>query len=126
MGKDDIKKHEFKKGQSGNPKGRPRGSLSLSAILKKYLDQELDITDPITKQQVKKRIGDIINLKLLAKAMQGDTKAIDMIYDRIEGKPIFKHEGKVEGDGTNIIILKDGYNLQADPKTKRGSQLPNG
>ena len=37
-GADNIKKHEFKKGQSGNPKGRPVGSKNRSTIVKKWLE----------------------------------------------------------------------------------------
>ena len=38
MAKADIKKHEFKKGKSGNPKGRPKGSKNRSTLAKKWLE----------------------------------------------------------------------------------------
>jgi len=66
----------FKPGQCGNPKGRPKGSKSLTGILRAYMDKELEIDDPIEKKRVKKRIGDIINLKLISNAIKGDDRAI--------------------------------------------------
>ena len=37
------KKHQFKKGASGNPTGRPKGKKSLTSDLQKILDQEMTI-----------------------------------------------------------------------------------
>jgi len=77
---------EFKPGESGNPNGRPVGSISLTTTLKKLLDYEIEVVDPISNEKVKKPIYELINLQLLSKAIKGDTKAIDMVFDRIEGK----------------------------------------
>ena len=38
MAKEDIAKYEFKKGVSGNPKGKPKGTLNRSTIAKKWLE----------------------------------------------------------------------------------------
>ena len=38
MGKEDIKKHKFKKGQSGNPKGRAKGSKNVKTQLRELLE----------------------------------------------------------------------------------------
>lgn len=40
-GWDNIKPYQFKPGQSGNPSGRPKGTVSLKEYAKKYL-RELD------------------------------------------------------------------------------------
>ena len=47
-GADNIKKHEFKKGQSGNPAGRPVGSKNRSTIAKKWLETPEQFKNPIT------------------------------------------------------------------------------
>jgi hypothetical protein len=80
----------FKPGQCGNPKGRPKGSKSLTGILRAYMDKELEIDDPIEKKRVKKRIGDIINLKLISNAIKGDDRAIKQVFERLEGMPTQK------------------------------------
>ena len=77
----------FKPGQSGNPKGKPKGTMSLTANLRKLMEKEIDVTDPITKETGKKKIGEIINLRLIANAIKGDARSIKLVQERLEGKP---------------------------------------
>lgn len=84
MNPENLKGHEFKPGESGNPTGRPIGARSLSTILREMLDEEIEIIDGATK--TKKKFSDIIVRKLLKKANDGDIRAIQEIFDRMEGK----------------------------------------
>lgn len=82
---ENIEPHKFKPGTSGNPAGRPVGARSLSTILKEMLEEEVPVNidgQPATKKQMK----EIIIRKLLKGASDGDTKAINTIFDRTEGK----------------------------------------
>lgn len=36
---------QFKKGQSGNPKGRPKGSRNVANIYQDLLEEELNVTE---------------------------------------------------------------------------------
>jgi hypothetical protein len=89
---------KWKKGESGNPDGRPKGSLSAKTIIKKWLELEDDWVNPVTKEKVKMTQYDIIALQQIAKARRGDTKAFDSVLDRVEGKP--KQEIDVNQDIT--------------------------
>src|SRR5262249_25170453 len=64
---------QFKKGQSGNLKGRPKGSRNLSSELRKVL------TDPVIVQMDGKRrcVPAILALQrvLLSRALKGDQRA---------------------------------------------------
>jgi len=98
MGKEDIQKHEFKKGESGNPNGRPKGSLNRSTIVKKWLSAQEDATNPITSVKEAMSQEDIITLALIKKARKGDTSAYKALMDSGYGAP----KQEVESLITNI------------------------
>lgn len=87
----------FQPGQSGNPKGRPKGSRNLSAILKDMLDQDVEEDGEMVK------FSDAIVKRLIQKANKGDIKAIQEIFDRTEGKA--KQEIKNENFNYNSSEL---------------------
>ena len=68
----------FKKGQSGNPKGRPKRAKCIPDILRK-------ITAEKDKSGVTK-LNLILN-NVVNEAIKGDTWSIQFIADRMEGKP---------------------------------------
>lgn len=94
MGKEDIKGHEFKKGESGNPNGRPKGSLNRSTIVKRWLSALEDAKNPITGDEQKMSQEDIITLALIKKARKGDTAAYKALMDSGYGAP--KQESIIE------------------------------
>ncbi len=78
---DNIKKHEFKKGQSGNPAGRPKGSLNRSTIARRWLEASRKGKNPITGEDEVLTQEDIITLALIRKAMDGDVSAYKALMD---------------------------------------------
>jgi Family of unknown function (DUF5681) len=60
----------FKKGQSGNPSGRRKGSVSLTAAVKRNLTR---------------KNADAIARKLIAMAKAGDIVAMRLLFDRLDG-----------------------------------------
>jgi len=76
----------FEKGKSGNPSGRKPGALSLKTYIKKWLVAEEKFQNPITEEIETLSQYDIIVLMQIAKARKGDTKAFEVLIDRIEGK----------------------------------------
>ncbi len=69
----------FKAGQSGNPKGRPKGSRNLAT----EIEAEMNARVPITENGKKKKVSQrkIIAKQLVRKAAQGDPKAIPIIMN---------------------------------------------
>jgi hypothetical protein len=76
---------KFKKGQSGNPKGRPK-LPNLKEAMAKVLAEEKDGMVAL----------DAVLLKLRQMAMKGNPKAIEMLLDRGYGKPNQKTESSVK------------------------------
>ena len=78
----------YKKGQSGNPKGRPVGSKNRSTIAKKWLEIEQKLTNPITKKSETMSQEDLMTLALIKKAREGDTQAYQKLMDSAYGAPL--------------------------------------
>jgi len=70
------KKGRFVKGQSGNPKGRPKKLPDLEALLISVLG---DIKDD-------KSAMEAILMTLRAKAVKGDIRAVEVLLERAYGK----------------------------------------
>ena len=75
---------EWKKGESGNPKGRPKGSLNRSTIVKKWLEV-------LSKEQLENgniqwlSNEDSMTLALIKKAREGDVNAYKALMDSAYG-----------------------------------------
>jgi hypothetical protein len=93
--------HQFKPGQSGNPNGAPKGPY-LTTILKKLLDEEIEIVDAETGLKRKIRKSELVTVALLKQAAKGNVKAIREIMDRIDGK-VPQKIGLTGADGENLI-----------------------
>jgi Family of unknown function (DUF5681) len=77
--KDDVgpgrppKDTRFKPGVSGNPKGRPKGSVNLRTRVTRQLRQTVTVTR--NGRPVKMRKADLIALQIVDTAAKGDLKA---------------------------------------------------
>tara|TARA_B100001093_G_C26497625_1_gene871801 strand:+ start:30 stop:383 length:354 start_codon:yes stop_codon:yes gene_type:complete len=71
----------FKKGQSGNPKGRPVGSKGRSTIAKKWLETPEKFKNPITGEIEELTQEDIGTLALIKKMRSGDVRAYKELMD---------------------------------------------
>jgi hypothetical protein len=77
----------FEKGQSGNPKGRPKGAISSKTILSRFLSLvEKGVKNPVTGEFEDMTVAEVMNLSIIAKARKGDLSAYREILDRLEGK----------------------------------------
>lgn len=83
----------FRKGKSGNPSGRPRGSKNVSTQLKKLIGKAAPedvanskIIADFAGHLKRPTMADAIAVRLLSEAVKGNIKAIKEINDRLEGK----------------------------------------
>ena len=88
MSAEDIKKHEFKKGQSGNPNGRPKGRKNRSTIARHWLEINQKLKNPITGDSETMSQEDLMTLALIKKAREGDVNAYKALMDSGYGAPV--------------------------------------
>ena len=96
----------YKKGQSGNPKGRPKGSKNRSTVAKRWLQVEKDLKKTLTSEIETMSQEDLMTLALIKKAREGDTQAYQKLLDSAYGAPVQQVEQ------TNIEL--PFFNLDAD------------
>lgn len=101
----------FKKGQSGNLRGRPKNAKSYKTIVEKLLNSEITIKENGNTRKVTAR--EAVALKVLQKALSGDLKAakeimnIDDLINEKNEKEQLQEEKKQKFSKTDQKILDD-------------------
>ena len=70
---------QFKKGQSGNPRGRPPGAKGLKASLKREMQAKITVSEGKSRMTISK--GEAVAKRVIAMALAGDLKAITKLLD---------------------------------------------
>jgi len=77
----------FEPGKSGNPRGNYKGTEHSSTRLKRLLHLTQNLANPITGEKEDFTVLEQIDIQMIQKARAGDLKAINLLLDRLEGKP---------------------------------------
>lgn len=105
----DGKKTQFKKGISGNIKGKPVGTLNRSTIARRWLEVTQTIKNPLTGKNEKLAQQDIMTLAIIKKARDGDVSAYRELMDSAFGKAIQSTDlttgGQPIKQSTSIIFI---------------------
>ena len=72
------------KGEIRNPKGRGN-SKNTKTILERFLNLEMKQVNPFTKESEQMTVLELINLKQIANALEGDLAAYKELINRHEG-----------------------------------------
>ena len=72
----------FKKGQSGNPRGRPPGAKNLSTLLNEALNEMVVVTDNGGRKRITKRQASL--KQLVNEAAKGKWPALRLLLDLLQ------------------------------------------
>ena len=106
-------KSRFRKGQSGNPTGRPKGQRNLGPVLAEVLRQTVTVKQDEKSERMSK--GEAVIRVLLTKATKGDSRAIKAMLEFSDqiGR-IQSAELKLGGRGNYEFMLIPGMAASAE------------
>jgi len=70
---------QFKPGQSGNPKGRPKGSKNLKTLFEKELNKKVTVTQDGKKVRLTKK--ELLPMQLINDALKGNKTSMKMVIE---------------------------------------------
>jgi len=73
---------QFKPGQSGNPRGRPKKSKNVEAMIQRELDEVVTLQEGGCQIRITKR--EAIIKQLVNSAIKGDTKPLQLMFAHLE------------------------------------------
>jgi Family of unknown function (DUF5681) len=95
------KKHQFKRGQSGNPRGRPKNARSSNRILKKFIQEEIIIVANGERRRMT-RYEYLINT-IYVGAVKGNAKSSALLMHMIKEQGLIEKE--FASDEMRIIVV---------------------
>ena len=106
MGEFPNKSTQFSKDRQ--PENRGKRDISSKTILTRFLSIEKDMINPLNGLEEKLTMAEIMHLKQLANAIQGDLASYKEIIDRLEGKTkqSIELDANVEQNITRITVKK--------------------
>ena len=113
---DNIKGHEFKPGQSGNPAGRPPGIPNSKTRYKRLLELTSKKENPVTKELEEFTQLELMDMAVFNKALKGDLASYKEIMDRLEGKAPASMDVTSGGEAIPVLVkfLDDDVSTNQD------------
>lgn len=75
------------KGETMNPNGRPKGRRNRATVVKRWLEAMDNATNPITGKPERMSVEDRMTLRIIMRALNGDTAAYKALMDSAYGMP---------------------------------------
>ena len=115
------KKTQFKKGQSGNPKGRPKRRLDVASTLERTLAEQIAIKDGEQMQEMS--AGEAVLYKQIRKAMKGDQTAFDLVMRQAQRHKLLREETRRDNSsGPKGLVIGPPMSAEEWEETARKQQ----
>lgn len=98
---------QFKKGQSGNPSGRPKGAKNLRTVIKEAASKKLSVIED-GKRKKKSKV-DLMVTQMMNRAAQGEPRFTQMAFDQlrnIENRPGTDQNNNVLEEADQPVIAQ--------------------
>lgn len=95
----------FKPGQSGNPKGKPKGAKNLATIVGNAIKEKVVVTDKNGKRKSVSKL-EVAVTQLANKAASGDQKALLQLIPLVQ-----LIEGRAEAAAISVPVLAEADHL---------------
>jgi Family of unknown function (DUF5681) len=107
---------KFRKGQSGNPKGRPKGSKSLTTLIMEAARDQVSVEIDGKPRKFSTLQGAVA--QLVSKAARGDQKAIVELLDRIDAIEARNRPSEFPLSQPDVEVLRAAYDrmTQCEPE----------
>ena len=121
---ENIIPHKYKKGESGNPNGRPVGSRNRTTIVKQWLEVKKLAKNPISNKEEELEIQDMMVLALINKALKGDVNAFKELMDSSYGKLLNSTDITTKGEKIEVsdpfAQIRKNHGIETDEETDTG------
>ena len=108
----------FRKGQSGNPKGRPGGAKNLSNLLSEALNERVIVAENGGRRKITKRQA--IMKQLVNQSAKGDWRAVKILFDVLQDSEHRSEPGSSEAANFTAADEKVIEQLKARLYRKKG------
>ena len=86
MSKEHIEKHQWTKGQSGNPSGKKKGTKNRSTIIREILSLMVQVKDNNGDEVWQSNEYRMVQAMVNKAIEKGDVAAFNALYDNLYGK----------------------------------------
>lgn len=107
----------FKKGKSGNPNGRPVGTISITEAIKRKLQEVFPDKDGTPNKEKRLYLDKLVESILKNALENGESRSQKDIWNYIDGFP--KATIDIGADKDSLAVLTDYFRNIAKPKKKK-------
>jgi len=106
---------KFKKGKSGNPRGRPKGSRNIKTLFKEKLEEKITVTENGRRKVISKQ--EALVAVVINKALGGDLRSVNLLMPILDGNEVSAESGfNSEIDQQLAISVMKRFRKQAEDK----------